>query len=320
MPPACFIYLFEHQNINRPFSFFDIGKSKTYFDTVRMEEMCYKKINAFITYLKKNDHPKLTCYFSGIYLELLRENKPYFQLIRKKIDTGQIELLGGTWSYSFSSLLSDFLFEKEIIRHLKEIENIFEYHPAGFVNTNLISSENIWKQIKKYNFQYAVVPKIAWFQGKFDTSNVFLSKKTHFPLLLASVESVNEKHTNCFLTKNTVQKNIVKSQTGYEMICEATFRPNYYLPNIVAVDINGHNLSYYFNHVFQKQVLKRCQKISKLLSKDHDENLINDLLKICSPSLFKQIGFHSEYTSRNNHYIQIMNIMTDMELSLLETQ
>ena len=88
----------------------------------------------------------------------------------------------------------------------------------------------------------------------------------------------------------------------------------YLLPNPVALDTSGFDLTYYLNNALQKQVFKKLSELTVEVLKKEDEVLANDLLRLGSAHHFRQMGNHIAEDERYAYYMSMINCLADLEL------
>ncbi len=163
MKTICIYFQIHHPFSFRTFRFFDIGKSKPYYDDFRIEkeinevvENYYLPLNDFLLKLiqQSNGKLKLSFYISGTTLDQFLIYAPkMLNSFRQLADSGQVEFLGGTSSHSIVSIGKDEEeFRNQIRQNRERIEFYFGQKPKLFVNTDLMFTTEIGKIVAEIGY------------------------------------------------------------------------------------------------------------------------------------------------------------------------
>lgn len=167
---ALCLYFQAHQPLRiKKYSFFEIGREQSYFDTSlnkavlhKVSDLCYLPTNELLLQLIKKHKGKFKCTFSlsGILLEQLAKYRPdviaSFQALAA---TGQVEFLGETYYHSLAAFFNPEEFDRQIKLHKKIIKKYFNIEPALFRNTELLFCDDIIPTLQKNGF------KGIWIEG-----------------------------------------------------------------------------------------------------------------------------------------------------------
>jgi len=154
MKNICLYFQIHHPFFFQTFRFFDVGESKTYYDTWRIErEIQDATTNYYIptnNYLLKLIHKyrgnlRLSFNISGTALDQFLIYRPeLFTSFRQLADTGLVEFTSSTDSHSIVSLSEQ---KDECIQSIKLSQERTEYYfgqkPKLFVNTDLLFNNRI---------------------------------------------------------------------------------------------------------------------------------------------------------------------------------
>jgi alpha-amylase len=164
MKSICLCFQVHHPFHFQTYRFLDVGSTKSYYDDPRIE----REINEAATnfYLPSNDfllkliHKckgklKLAFYISGTAIDQFLMYEPeVLTSFRQLADTGQVEFLGGTSSHSLISLTKH---KTEFVRQLKDHQSKIAYHfgkkPSVFVNSDLLYSDLIGKDVSESGYR-----------------------------------------------------------------------------------------------------------------------------------------------------------------------
>jgi alpha-amylase len=139
-----------------------------------------------------NKHEDFKCAFSisGVFLEQAQMYEPkVINLLKEVVATGRVELLGETYYHSLASLYSPSEFKIQVLRHTQLLEDLFDYTPQVFRNTELIYSNDIAEQITNLPFSGVLteaVKRYLWDRPK--TKTYFSNTKKKIPVLLKHAE------------------------------------------------------------------------------------------------------------------------------------
>jgi len=146
----------------RNYRFFDINRHHNYFDDYenkylinRLAERCYLPVNNILLSLIKQfgDAVAFSFTISGNTLKMFEEYCP--QLIRsfqELLNTGRVEMTGGTYTHSLASLHSKESFVEQIELQEGILHRLFSIKPTTFANTEYLYSDEIgeWVAEKGY--------------------------------------------------------------------------------------------------------------------------------------------------------------------------
>ncbi len=316
--PSCYIYHFHLTPALNTFSFFDIGKGKSYLEGLK--GIASAKFNLF-TKLHKNPEHVISCYFSGTFLNALSQKKDQLNLIAQLVEKGQIELIGGTFYHSFSSLFSAELFNMEIKNHSDKLDELFGRRPKGFINTVGAFSNDLVEPLNHLGYDFTIVPKVKWFQGSNENSWVFRAKTSDMKLLLMDCQhSKTDRASQVIYTDRfeNIQQNGCPKLSCSSYIRQSQETPIYNLPNLVALDPSGNDLTHFFGNSLQKQVFKTISDLAPKIIQSEDSEIMEIFLSLSSPFHFMKIDQSSRHEHRYHHYIWLINCLTDLEMKLNE--
>ncbi|TRX60204.1 alpha-amylase [Fulvivirga sp. M361] len=147
-------YFQAHQPFRlRNYLFFDIGKKHNYYDKSlnrdiiqRVVTNSYMPANRMFQKLIKQygDKVKINLILSGTLLDQLEVHAPKtIDSFQRLIKTGQVELLGTTYSHSLSFLQNEEVFLTELESYEIKVKELFGIKPKVFSNGCLTYSDNI---------------------------------------------------------------------------------------------------------------------------------------------------------------------------------
>jgi alpha-amylase len=166
------IFQIHHPFHFQTFRFMDIETGKSYYDEQRIENEItdfatnyYLPTNEFLLKLisNKKNKLKIAFYISGTAIDLFTIYQPeVISSFRKLADTGRVEFLAGTPSHSLITLTNH---KSELAKQLKEYQTKIEYFfgkkPSVFVNTDLLYSNLIGKDIEELGYQTIITNGIG---------------------------------------------------------------------------------------------------------------------------------------------------------------
>ncbi len=159
-----------HFQVNQPYllrtyRFFDINQYHNYFDDYqnnylikRLSEKVYIPSNEMIkdAIAQHGDKISLSISISGSAISLLKNYAPHvLEDFKALLLTGQVELVGNTYSHSIASLYSQSAFKEQVQLQEKLLMEEFGVKPTSFCNTQLIYSDEIGEWL--YEMGYNVV-------------------------------------------------------------------------------------------------------------------------------------------------------------------
>jgi len=354
----CFIFNFSAESHLNQYSFFDIGRNHQYFDDKSTEQAFlnnfYKKQLPLLEFIldssKRKDH-KFSLYFSGTFLELLSSRYPdLLDKLKRLLDSDKIELLGGTYDDSVSALFSIDIFKANVDKHRKLIKSIFDYNPVNFTNSVNIYSNDLSGVIKDFKFKSTIVPMIDWFLGGRSAHQAYLSSDHKLTLLLSDHKAaeymINSKDSASLLRDKSLSDRLVISQvdplktvfkrniitvlnslktrksrfvTANQAISDHGTKEIYHMPETVAMNTSGRDLSYFIGNPLQQEVLEKMKTIKSQLLPKKDDQIMSDLMKLSTSDNFLMMNTSNnggEISKPFDCYLQMMNILADLEIRL----
>ncbi|NQU86909.1 MAG: alpha-amylase [Mariniphaga sp.] len=162
MKSICLFFQVHQPFRFRNYRFFEIGNDHYYYDDYandtilqRVAENCYLPKNKILLDLIDKNKGKFKVAFSisGTALEQFQLYAPeVIKSFQELAKTGCVEFLTGTFSHSLASLSDKIIFEEQVSRHGKKIIQLFGQKPKVFVNTEMIYSDEIGKQVAGLGF------------------------------------------------------------------------------------------------------------------------------------------------------------------------
>lgn len=194
MASVC-LYFQVHQPFRlRRYSFFDIGKSRDYFDEGlnrelmrRAADRCYLPANKAILRIIERTDGRFRAAFSvtGTALEQMRLYAPdALESFRALARTGAVEFLAETSHHSLASLHDEAEFLAQVERHRSEVEREFGQLPAAFRNTELLYSDAIGSLAARQGFKAILAEGSDELLGWRSAQAPFCAAGTGMPLLL----------------------------------------------------------------------------------------------------------------------------------------
>lgn len=157
-----------HQPLRlKTYRFFNMGIDHNYLDDAlnrtlmqRAAAECYLPMNKLLLELIKSSRGRLrlSFYISGTAMEQFRSYVPeVVHSFRELAATGSVEFVGGTYSYSLSSLAGNGEFRREAKLHSAMIEEEFGQTPESFFNTAMLYSDTIGQEVADMGFKAMLV-------------------------------------------------------------------------------------------------------------------------------------------------------------------
>lgn len=152
------LYLHVHQPYRvRPYSVFDIGNTHDYFGVkddskLNNEKMFYKvaeksywpMVSLLQSLLERNPGFKLSLSISGDFIDQAEEWAPdLLEAFKRLVATGRVEIVGETYYHSLAFFYNRQEFEAQVALHRKRIQEVFDYTPTAFRNTELAYNDDL---------------------------------------------------------------------------------------------------------------------------------------------------------------------------------
>ena len=148
------------------YRFFDIGADHNYLDIGRNRYAACQKalescvpVNELLEWLSERYSGRLRIglYVSGTAMEQFRSYAPEVVKGLKRAASGYAEMVGGTYSYSLSSLAGEDAFGYESYRHSEMLYKEFGQVPETFCNTRLLYSDGIGRMVARQGYKSMMI-------------------------------------------------------------------------------------------------------------------------------------------------------------------
>jgi len=194
MPTLC-IYFQVHQPFRvRKYSFFDIGKSESYFDDgldqlcmQRAAQQCYVPANAILQRAIERTGGGFRLAFSitGVALEQMERYAPEaLDSFRSLAASGAVEFLAETYYHSLASLYDTQEFVAQSSLHRKTVIDTLGCVPKVFRNTELLYSDATAALVATEGFAGILTDGIERILGWRSPNSAFRAAGTTLPVLL----------------------------------------------------------------------------------------------------------------------------------------
>ena len=118
-------------------------------------ERCYRP---FFETLEKHPKFKLVCHFSGSLLDWLEAERPEFiQKVKRMVEGGQMEVLGGAYYEPIYSLIPKNDLAGQIAMMQKKIETVFGERPEGAWLTERVWDPGLVRPLEKAGVRYTIL-------------------------------------------------------------------------------------------------------------------------------------------------------------------
>jgi alpha-amylase len=166
MPSVCFYFQVHQPYRIKKYTFFDIGKDSSYFDSQEESDLNNERVmkkvarksyiptnKLLFKLLKKHPDFRFTFSFSGIVLEQMERYAPEaLETFKDLVSTGRVEVLAETYYHSLAFLYSKKEFYRQVEMSKKKVEEVFSVKPRVFRCTELAYSNDIAKEAEKMGF------------------------------------------------------------------------------------------------------------------------------------------------------------------------
>jgi len=117
----------------------------------------------FLNTLQNHPKVKISFHFSGILLEYLNDkHQDLIELMKKMIESGQIEILAGGYYEPILVMLYDRDKRKQIEKHKRYMIEIFGYEPKGFWLAERIWEPHLTKSLVEAGIKYTMIDDFAF--------------------------------------------------------------------------------------------------------------------------------------------------------------
>lgn len=322
------------------FSFFDVGQKKSYHQANEMAILSHWYERGIKDELKNILKSKIctSIYFSGSFIELLIAcDKEMIKTIKSSVKSGFIELLGGTYHHSLSSLYSQSQFDREVKWHSELIRKTFGSQPKNFFNTENIYFNDLGDRLKNLGYGATFTGAIDWYLGENRSQRVFSSRASpDFKIMLISSNHQtlfqDPEIKNLFLQMDVDQliayggwSKIVKMAENNAPIVSLSAQIENNLPQGVyharqpiCGPYRSFGLEHLNGHPLQKSWLKQLYGLSAQLKQQSEplQKLWSNLASISHLTKLNPDLQGSEEHACYDTYRILSNIISDFELKL----
>jgi alpha-amylase len=164
MTSVCF-YFQVHQpfRLRKDYDFFRIGSDHFYEDDYanagilnKVADKCYRPMNQLLLeeIHRWKGQFRVAFSISGVCLEQMERWTPdVIESFQRLVDTGCVEILSETYYHSLASLFSPDEFVEQIRLHRAKVQELFNYDPVVFRNTELIFQDRIATIIEEMGYR-----------------------------------------------------------------------------------------------------------------------------------------------------------------------
>jgi|GEM_PF-5787731 alpha-amylase len=320
---------FNHPLEVKKLSFLDIGKNlpavdesksqKTFIDD--FSDLVYSKLKTVLKMAEEDKCPLV--FFSLPFLKFLKQHDANLMLeIKKKVDTGKIQLIGSCAYHSFSYLCSPLLFKKEVALYLDGLSDYFEKKPGIFINTACLYDDQVAEIVNSLGYQGIIATANPWHLAGKHSGQVYKSNTAQpFNILLSNGDGPDNFQISLVNGYGSAYNSdfIDKSVSNEKQIQELFMIGNPDEHSVYAVSLPlsspswEHKIPDYTNNPLQKALLKQG---SALVNQYHDKLSAEDLkllMLLCQPDHLLQINQTSKEEGYD-HFISSMNHLTDISL------
>ena len=180
------LMLKTHQpNRLNEFSFFDLGKSRNYFNEGlnklvldRVSDQSYIPTNRLLKQvIKKSDGKfKISLSISGTTIDQLEKYRPdALDTFVDLVKTGCVEILSETYHHSLSYFYSKEEFVEQVRLHREKVAGIFDAYPVTFVNTEFTYNDELANDIHNLGFWGILTESVDWALGEKGPGRLYLA-------------------------------------------------------------------------------------------------------------------------------------------------
>lgn len=168
MKKICLIFRVHLSPTLRPYRFFEIGDHAPYYeeetlaaDILQEAQTCLQPVSQLLLRQIQSNREKIrvAIFLSGMTAALLEKYAPGLTpVFRQLANTGCVEFLSGTYSWSLASLYHPAAFQRQIADHRQSMQELTGAGTSGiFLNTGLIYNHQIGRQLRQAGMQGAIL-------------------------------------------------------------------------------------------------------------------------------------------------------------------
>jgi alpha-amylase len=193
MVSTCFYFQVHQPYRLKNYTVFDIGKNSDYFNHRKNKAIlhkvaakCYLPANNLMHHLiDKHPEFKISYSFSGTVLEQLEQYAPeVIDSFKQLVDTGNVEVLDETYYHSLAFLYSKKEFREQVRMHRNKVNELFDFKPKVFRNTELIYNNELAAEIEDMGYRAILAEGADHVLGWKSPNFVYTPKNSKIALLL----------------------------------------------------------------------------------------------------------------------------------------
>ncbi|MFW6026161.1 MAG: hypothetical protein ACOCRX_07445, partial [Candidatus Woesearchaeota archaeon] len=198
-----------HFNFHTPiylkqFQIFDIGKSSDYWNNKvemkrfkELSKLSYRPLLNVLNKLIKDYNFKFSLSFSGLFLDSAkRYDSDLIDEIKNLLNSGNVELVGGTYFHTLSFLKDKSEFKKEVKTHLKKVKDIFGIDLVTFRNTNYLFYDDLSTILSDVGYENVLVTGDKKILGEKSSEIIYSSNKKNLNLFFSNNNLSNDINYN----------------------------------------------------------------------------------------------------------------------------
>ncbi|PIB34179.1 hypothetical protein BFP72_01405 [Reichenbachiella sp. 5M10] len=337
------ILTFDFAPAVTPYSLFDIGQNKKYYNQQLSDQEYMVAYESTIKVELKNilalcltKSTPLAVYFSGTFLEMLQKNDPaMIKQIKAALASNHLELLGGTYHHSLASIYSSTHFDREIVLHQRLYATLLGYKAMHFYNTENLYCKEITDRVYQHGYRGIFAGTIDWYLWKDKNRRIFHAPE-HPDLNVYLLDTDGgtalfslPERTSHFIQFDSsqlthyggVQSIVHKAKTKAEILplkehaqTEPSLTP-YHIKSPVMGSNRGLDTESLHSNSLQNRATKEYYKLEKAIVQTKNESLINDWKRLGHLAYILQMSKdENKHVIPYDFYNSYLNILNDMEI------
>jgi len=234
----------------------------------------------------KREKIKVAIYLSGMTAALLEKHAPgYTHVFRQLADTGCVEFLSGTYSWSLASLYNPAAFQRQISDHRQCLEKLTGAETSGvFLNTGLIYNHQTGAQLQLAGMQGAITEGNKQLLGWKSPDALYLDSHIPGMKLFLNNPDLNRQLLQLLTGSKTNQRSSLTGSVQDEILTpgDKDQQVNLVVPSEILRQPEGHSsgnlhlLDYFLYKAGQSAGIQCCTPSDLLKSGTSPEALMVD--------------------------------------------
>ena len=157
-----------------------------------------------------------------------------------------------------------------------------------------------------------------------DSLSLLRNKSISDGLMISQIDPLKTIHKRDLIaTLNSLKTKKNRFVSVNQGIKDHGTKEIYHMPETVAMNTSGNDLSHFIGNPLQQEVLEKMRTIKSQILQKKDDKVMNDLMALSASENFLSMRTNdndAEISKPYDSYLQLMNVLADMELRLFRNK